>query len=308
MGQPVTVLPGFNNVWLPVGAGGTYDAGDTVVLTDAEFATLTDLDFKVRVLDCSASQVPDPDRSAYPLATSVSQAAPYIQDLDLRVKDIESGWLPYDVQWVSLSGPTTLSAGQPSINDGTLVGRYKQVGTTVFVTVEMISGESTDFGDDIYTVTLPVAANDDQQVLLNVGYIQYDYPEVVQGQFGSIYGTFYLGAETYGPGGGPEIEPAGPGSNLPFEWYWGAQFLVSGTYEAAVPFNINADVVSGSDVLENADTSALRLGDLITGYGIATGTYVSDWDSNSILLSQNAIATKTGVNFTIEHQPQTYNI
>ena len=89
MGQPVTVLPGFTNVWLPVGAGGTYDAGDTVVLTDAEFATLTDTDFNDQVLDTSASPVSDPDRSAYPLVVSVFEAAPYIQDLDSRVSYIE---------------------------------------------------------------------------------------------------------------------------------------------------------------------------------------------------------------------------
>lgn len=89
MGQPVTVLPGFTNVWLPVGAGGTYNEGDTVVLTDAEFATLTDTDFNDQVLDTSASAVSDPDRSAYPLVVSVFEAAPYIQDLDSRVSYIE---------------------------------------------------------------------------------------------------------------------------------------------------------------------------------------------------------------------------
>lgn len=89
MGQPVTVLPGFTNVWLPVGAGGTYNEGDTVVLTNSEFATLTDTDFNDRVLDTSASPVSDPDRSAYPLVVSVSEAAPYIQDLDSRVSYIE---------------------------------------------------------------------------------------------------------------------------------------------------------------------------------------------------------------------------
>ena len=89
MGQPVTVLPGFNNVWLPVGAGGTYNEGDTVVLTDAEFATLTDTDFNDQVLDTSASAESDPDRSAYPLVVSVFEAAPYIQDLDSRVSYIE---------------------------------------------------------------------------------------------------------------------------------------------------------------------------------------------------------------------------
>lgn len=87
MGYRVSINEGFTNVWLP--DGNDHQAGDVVDLTDAEFARLDDPAFVARVLTVIDDGIADPNRSAYPLVTSVSEAAPLIQELDQRVTTLE---------------------------------------------------------------------------------------------------------------------------------------------------------------------------------------------------------------------------
>ena len=63
-----------------------------------------------------------------------------------------NAWSTYSVAW-------TASVSNPSIGDGTLTGRYKQIGKTTFVYVKMQAGSSTTFGSGSWRFSLPVNTN-----------------------------------------------------------------------------------------------------------------------------------------------------
>jgi hypothetical protein len=63
-----------------------------------------------------------------------------------------NAWSTYAVAW-------TASTTNPSIGDGTLTGRYKQIGKTTFVYVKMQAGSSTTFGSGSWRFSLPVNTN-----------------------------------------------------------------------------------------------------------------------------------------------------
>ena len=75
---------------------------------------------------------------------------------DLRVTTTlfdpaKTPWTAYAVQW-STAGVF------PLVNNGTLTGRYKDVGKTRFVHVEFIRGSTTQAGNDNYSFSLPTGS------------------------------------------------------------------------------------------------------------------------------------------------------
>ncbi len=76
-------------------------------------------------------------------------------------------WSTYSVSWTSTSGT------QPAIGNGNLSGRYKQIGKTVFVSINLTSGSSTTFGNSGYwQFSLPVASYLPESTNLNL--VMYD--------------------------------------------------------------------------------------------------------------------------------------
>jgi hypothetical protein len=62
-----------------------------------------------------------------------------------------AAWTTYNPSW-------TASVTNPVIGNGTITGRYKQIGKTVFVVVKISMGTSTTYGSGIWRISLPVNA------------------------------------------------------------------------------------------------------------------------------------------------------
>lgn len=64
---------------------------------------------------------------------------------------IGSAWTAYSPSW-------TAATMNPSVNDGTITGRYLSAGKLVMFSVEIVMGALTSYGSGIYSLSLPVAA------------------------------------------------------------------------------------------------------------------------------------------------------
>lgn len=59
--------------------------------------------------------------------------------------------------WASYT-PTWTATSNPSLGNGTLVGRYHKIGRTVVVEINLIPGSTTTFGSGGYSFAIPFAA------------------------------------------------------------------------------------------------------------------------------------------------------
>jgi hypothetical protein len=62
------------------------------------------------------------------------------------------------LEWTTYSPSWTASTTNPDIGDGTITGRYKAIGKTVFVSVKINMGTTTTYGSGQWRVSLPVDA------------------------------------------------------------------------------------------------------------------------------------------------------
>jgi hypothetical protein len=62
------------------------------------------------------------------------------------------------LEWTTYSPAWTASTTNPAIGDGTITGRYKAIGKTVFVSVKINMGTTTTYGSGTWRISLPVDA------------------------------------------------------------------------------------------------------------------------------------------------------
>lgn len=74
-----------------------------------------------------------------------------------------SEWNTYTVSW-------TASSTNPVLNNGTIEGRYKQLGKTVFVQIRLRPGSSTTFGAGNWRFSLPLAGKNSSSCILPATY------------------------------------------------------------------------------------------------------------------------------------------
>lgn len=76
----------------------------------------------------------------------------------------DSSWIPYTVSWTSETGT------QPSLGNGTIVGKYRKIGKTVFVNIKWTAGSSTTYGDNgaAWLFSLPFNAKTPESIVLPV--------------------------------------------------------------------------------------------------------------------------------------------
>jgi len=65
---------------------------------------------------------------------------------------IAGAWQTYNVEWTSIG-----SGSNPTIGNGTLRGRYKQIGKTVFLNIHLVLGTTSTLGSDRWLFSTPVA-------------------------------------------------------------------------------------------------------------------------------------------------------
>lgn len=132
-------------------------------------------------------------------------------------------WNSYSPTWGVTSGAL------PSLGNGTLVGRYQQVGKTVTVAIKLTMGSTTTYGGGQWTLTLPVTA---QLAVL---------PQVLFGRtFDTSAPNAYIALGHISSGGFMSLETQGTASDTdvmqqgaPVTFASGDFVTIQGTYEAA---------------------------------------------------------------------------
>lgn len=61
--------------------------------------------------------------------------------------------------WTAYTPTWNGSGSDPVIGDGTITGRYKRIGTSVFFTAQITLGASTTVGTGFYSVGIPIASS-----------------------------------------------------------------------------------------------------------------------------------------------------
>jgi len=132
-------------------------------------------------------------------------------------------WTVYTPTW-------TASTTNPAIGNGTITGRYTQLGKLVSFSVVVTMGSTTTYGSGDWRVSLPVTAVNANAVQTGCMYLDAGIA-----WYNGIGSTTYGGSTTFitliHNKGASAI--SGVTSTVPFTWGNGDKFEVTGTYEAA---------------------------------------------------------------------------
>jgi hypothetical protein len=141
--------------------------------------------------------------------------------------DISTGagnaWQTYVPVWSS-------AATAPVLNNGTIAGRYIQIGKTVFFSIHLVAGTTTTFGGaNPWTFTIPVAAQSAAVIGFPIGGARSLDSSGTVGYAGALISA---SSTTVFP-----LTSAQPtvvyNSTTPFAWAVSDEITVNGTYEAA---------------------------------------------------------------------------
>jgi hypothetical protein len=135
-------------------------------------------------------------------------------------------------EWAAYTPTITPDSGTFTLGNGTLAGRYKQIGKTVFFYAKLIYGSTSTPGSGHWNFSLPVAAKDSN----------YTFSAAILNDGASWYGAIgngnYTGSTTsfvvIFPSTNAALthwEPVGNGG--PFTWGTADNITISGSYEAA---------------------------------------------------------------------------
>ena len=89
--------------------------------------------------------------SSFPVTPSSAPTTNYQVSNKKYVDDLIGAWQSYTVSWTAI---TT----NPSLGNGTLIGRYVQIGKTVIGSISLTMGSTTTYGTGAWSFSLPVAA------------------------------------------------------------------------------------------------------------------------------------------------------
>ena len=133
------------------------------------------------------------------------------------------------LQWTTYNPSWTASTANPAIGNGTITGRYKAIGKTVFVSVKITMGTSTTFGTGTWRVSLPVAAFSTNSAIIptlfnNNGNDWFQGTSYTEYAGSTSYVTLVLDRGTTGS--------AAITSAIPFTWGSTDSFSFVGSYES----------------------------------------------------------------------------
>jgi hypothetical protein len=151
-------------------------------------------------------------------------------------------WSSYSPGWATTGG----GGSQPSIGNGTLTGRYIQIGKTVHVNISLTFGSTTNGGSTEYSFTLPVAAvtlTSREQLIRAKAFTTGTFNFMGHGLIGSGATTVvpYFPASASNCSLGPARNADSGGqttTGVPviagaFTWTNGTNMILHGTYECA---------------------------------------------------------------------------
>jgi hypothetical protein len=131
-------------------------------------------------------------------------------------------WTTYSVAW-------TASTTNPVIGNGTLVGRYKQIGKTTFVYIRMQAGSSTTFGTGHWRFSLPVNAQASYSAILPTTFLE-NTTAWYQGLSYSEYDSDASYVVPVWNRGATASTPAN--ATTPYTWATTDSIAISGSYES----------------------------------------------------------------------------
>lgn len=159
----------------------------------------------------------------YPLGTerpAATQIQALAEDVDAALARHDGAWTEYEPTWFNAGSTHSPIA----VGDGSLDGRYHQVGRVVHFWVRLVRGSTSGQGVNRWAFTLPVPAADTRRVA-GVGYIGLSgYPGPPIFCMGSHSGTY-----------GSAVWVREVSGYLRWEsrsWSAGDEIFLSGTYEA----------------------------------------------------------------------------
>lgn len=139
--------------------------------------------------------------------------------------------------WTSYTPTWTASSVNPAIGNGTITGRYKQIGKTVFFKVVMQTGTTSTYGTGSYRFSLPVtsATVTSPEDIMPIGRGKADRLGTANMPFDVVMRTgvstyvelFYISAV------GASSAFTNIGNSSPYTWSTSDKFVFGGTYEAA---------------------------------------------------------------------------
>ncbi len=167
--------------------------------------------------------------------TNVIRSVDSNADLDLRASGtgaiqlrsnlkLVDGTSP-DGAWTSYTPTWTASVTNPVLGNGTIDGRYKQVGKIVHFYINILMGSTTTFGAGDWRVSLPVTAQNNFNVIANAMYLD----NTIQWYEGSAFNAFTGSTTTL-----TMYYTNTTVSNIsPFNWASGDYLVITGAYEAS---------------------------------------------------------------------------
>lgn len=173
------------------------------------------------------------------VCTSTTHPASPFQGLEIFETDTNNA-LIYDgaayrtIQtgaWSSYTPAWTATGTNPSIGNGSLIGKYSVMGKTVHVRIAMMAGSSTSFGSGNWQISLPVGVT-------NTGVGADGHVGIVRGWCASTHRVAAAVTGANEPGSGvlsvfSDGSSSAWNSSTPGTWSNGAFFRIEMTYEAS---------------------------------------------------------------------------
>lgn len=157
--------------------------------------------------------------------TATSIAAGAIQPQAL-VSGTGSGW-----SYQSYT-PTWSASSSPAIGNGTLTGRYIQVGKTVNGYINLAAGSTTTFGSGLWAFTLPITASSNMSTNITIGTAAVTDTGVQQ-YMGLVFMATTTTVSLYYSDTSGAGRATGVGSTTPFTFGNGDTVRLTFSYEAA---------------------------------------------------------------------------
>ena len=156
----------------------------------------------------------------------------YLDGVTSAVQTQINGKLTTPGVWTSYTPTWGGASSNPAIGNGTLVGRYVQIGTLVIFRIFLQAGSSTTFGSGYWHFNYPpINRSTNESVLPGINGIMYD---ASLNTYSTIFGIFEHSSTQFALGSAGSAGAANAiGSISPMTWATSDLVRIYGIYEAA---------------------------------------------------------------------------
>lgn len=140
---------------------------------------------------------------------------------------VGGGLAPSAGAWTAYTPTWTGTGTNPALGNGTLTGRYVQIGKTVIGYVRLVMGSTTTFGSAGWILSVPVAAALSNQLRFSAFFL-----DATAGEFKGLARVNSTTSVTLFSGGEAAVAQLVTSTN-PFTWATNDEVLINFTYEGA---------------------------------------------------------------------------